>query len=560
MKVRSRVFLLSVIGVLGMIAIAVVGMVSLARNQSELTKVEDELLPKAENLLRLQADMHNLTRRSYALLARQAVDYETQKSELARLGQAIDKAAESALERYSFIASVADRFPPHMSAVWQSFDARWKDWIAVDLGYVKSVEAALEKPSPEAFATVFDQILKGNLARSKPVNEMLADLDKLIALQKEISAADIDAAEARVRRDNMAMAAIIVVGLLLLIGVTVTIVRTVLTPLARTRDLVARVATDLDLTQRLDNDARDEIGEMTRSFDGMMEKLQAAFQSVRSQVDEVGKTVESVSTAAEQVAKSSASQSSSASAMAASIQQMTVSINTVTNSASEARQLAQKAGSISEQGSGIIGQTREGMVSIAANVSNASRVIETLGEESRQITNVVNVIKEVADQTNLLALNAAIEAARAGEQGRGFAVVADEVRKLAERTAQSTIDIGEMVDKIQNSASEAVDEMEKVIKEVEAGKALAQDADARMQDIRAEAVRVSAAVAEISDALQEQSQTSTEVARHIESIAQMSDQNNAAAEEAAANAKRLDQLAGGVNSALGQFKVEREAA
>jgi methyl-accepting chemotaxis protein len=134
-------------------------------------------------------------------------------------------------------------------------------------------------------------------------------------------------------------------------------------------------------------------------------------------------------------------------------------------------------------------------------------------------------------------------------------VVADEVRKLAERTAQSTGDISTMIGKIQVSAKEAVEEMDRVVKQVESGQSLAQDAGERMVAIREEANKVSEAVTEISNALKEQSQASQDIAKHVESIAQMTDENNAAAEEAASSARDLDRLADEVSGTLGQFKV-----
>jgi methyl-accepting chemotaxis protein len=344
------------------------------------------------------------------------------------------------------------------------------------------------------------------------------------------------------------MVVVLAVGLFFLI-------RWQLRPLDLARDMISRVTENLDLTLRLDNGSRDEIGQISQSFDTMMEKFQNAFRTIAQQVEKVGEAVESVNTAAEQVAQGSSSQSGSTSSMAASIEEMSVSINTVASGASGAQTMAQNAGNMSEEGHGIIERTRGEMGAIAKIVVNASQVIAALGEESRQITSVVNIIKEVADQTNLLALNAAIEAARAGEQGRGFAVVADEVRKLAERTAQSTGDISSMIGKIQACASEAVEEMGKVEKQVESGQAMAQEAGERMRAIREEAGKVSDAVTEISTALNEQSQASQDVAKHVESITQMTDQNAAAAAEAESNAKRLHELADEVGSTLRQFKV-----
>ena len=194
------------------------------------------------------------------------------------------------------------------------------------------------------------------------------------------------------------------------------------------------------------------------------------------------------------------------------------------------------------------------MSHIATTVNESSRLIQDLGQQSAQISQIVNVIKEIADQTNLLALNAAIEAARAGEQGRGFAVVADEVRKLAERTSISTKEITSMIDKIQTCTRMAIQSMDAGVTRVSAGAALAQQAGNSINQIRDGVDHVVSAVNEISASLKEQAQSNSENAHKVESIAALSETNSNAFNETAKTIKYIDELAANLSTLVGRFK------
>jgi methyl-accepting chemotaxis protein len=260
--------------------------------------------------------------------------------------------------------------------------------------------------------------------------------------------------------------------------------------------------------------------------------------------------------ASEEVAKRSQQQSESASSMAAAVEEMTVSIDQVSENAHEARNISEQAGDQASKGTLIIQGAATEMNKIAEAVQASSTVIEELEVQSVQITSIVNTIREIADQTNLLALNAAIEAARAGEQGRGFAVVADEVRKLAERTSRSTTEITGMVEKIQKGTRNAVSSMDAGVNQANKGVDLADQAGTSINEIRDGALRVVQVVNSISDSIREQGTVSNDIAKSIEHIARMSEESASAVKDTASAARHLQQLSSALHGSVSRFKLQ----
>jgi len=335
----------------------------------------------------------------------------------------------------------------------------------------------------------------------------------------------------------------ILVALLIVGTLGITVAKEIRFRMNRFRDTIGNVNQSLDFTVRIPITRLDELGSSADAFNKLVERLQGNLKSIAAGAQSVVSAASAMATTSNQVATASHQQSEAASNMAATVEEMTVSINHVGDRAQEANRISSESGQLASSGEKVIGQTVSDIQDIALTVHEAAELMHGLEQHSQQISKIVSVIKEVADQTNLLALNAAIEAARAGEQGRGFAVVADEVRKLAERTGNSTKEIASTVDAMRTNASNAVICMQGVVSKVTDGVERAQEANRSIKQIGEGSRNAVAMVTEITSAIREQGSATNNIATQVERIAQMSEESSAAAGNSAQTAQDLDRLA-----------------
>jgi methyl-accepting chemotaxis protein len=310
---------------------------------------------------------------------------------------------------------------------------------------------------------------------------------------------------------------------------------------------------DGNLKYRLKVVGKDEVGTVAMAFNNFMDKLQNIISEVKNSTAEVQQTSGELAQSSNQLAATSRQQSQDAYAMASDVTVMTFTLDGLADQAEGLRRVSSDSMGHSTQGGQVINAAAAEMQQISATVKQSSLIIQELGQQSDQISLIVNVIKDIADQTNLLALNAAIEAARAGEQGRGFAVVADEVRKLAERTANSTKEITQMIGKIQGGTRHAIDGIEDGVKRVDEGTALAQQAAEAISQIQIAVDHVSSQVNEIAVSLKEQSQSCVTNTEKVEGIARISDENNIAFDQAVEKIHHIDELARNLGVLVGRF-------
>jgi methyl-accepting chemotaxis protein len=419
-------------------------------------------------------------------------------------------------------------------------------------GYIaiaeREVQLAKQKNSKEAFNVMYTEAIPAFQSFETAIGEFKTHLDNTLKLVN-------DEQDKTVRDYKLLIVFLCVVGVLIGLVMGVAIERPITNSLKKITELIQQMAANNLAVADLQMTDKSEISRAGLALDRMKNSLAEMITSISTTAEHLASASEEISSAASQQASTAGSQKDQTAQVATALQEMAATVQQVSENSGRAAEASRKAADTARQGGAVVEQTLVKMQVIADSVRGSAEKVEELGKRSVQIGRIVGVINDIADQTNLLALNAAIEAARAGEQGRGFAVVADEVRKLAERTTTSTKEIASMIEAVQSETQVAVQAMEEGTKQVAEGVATTQKAGEALQQIIQVSQEVGDMVTHIATAATQQSSATDDINNSMNLIARLLIESADGAQQSEKACQELSGLALDLRNMVGNFRL-----
>ncbi len=536
MKISTRLAILLAFLLAGMAMIGVMGLYASGKANSALESTYDnKVIPLIQLDIISRANLNNQIAIAYAIIQPEKMAENIRK--ISENKTVIDKQWEA------YLRSLIDEEDRILAKKFEEVRGRF-----VEGGIKPALTAMRANNVAELIKIQTNPVITLNA----PLSEAM---DALVEMQKRDAKKLYDESVSAFTTVRMFSIALILICLALGVAMGYFTIRGINRSVNELRGVMVKMSADGDLSARAKVYGQDEIGQTATAFNNLIDGFANIIRQVLGHAGTVSGTAAQLSASSSQIAQGSQAQSEAAVSTAAAVEQITVSINSVAANTEDVRKLSEKS----------LQQTRQGNQNVTEMISEIGRVQEAVNQiagsvkefvdSTRAIAGMTQQVKDIADQTNLLALNAAIEAARAGEQGRGFAVVADEVRKLAEKSAQSANEIDRVTGSLNQKSTHVEATVQAGLRSLQATQEHVGRVSAVLTEAGESVSQSSHGVSDIAASVGEQSLASTEIARNVEKIAQMSEENHAAVESNTRDIVRLEQLAKELQGAVSRFKA-----